>query len=369
MHLSIEELLQYTDEERARWEQWFRENGEELLRMRLVGDRETTMGALILHIFGPELRYVQRLRGEAPSEYRGRPCSHIDEVFGYGIETRKQMRDFVRKAAPADWDHMHELHIAGQTLHASTRKIILHAVMHEVRHSGPDSPPHARARPGSTRQPRPAKKRGPGLSFSSGNVRAIVAVVSLALFVWLGLAIRAGDTLPQDQKIRSVVREFEPAPLTAVMRALTWIGEPGMAAVLVAVAVLAFWLKGHRQEAVLMLITLLGAFVIEVTCKQVFHRARPQPFFAIHKPKSYSFPSGHALYAICLYGMLAVLGARLARTAARKVAIWTASVLMIAGIGFSRIYLGVHYPSDVLGAYLAGLGWVAGVRICYYQRS
>src|SRR5438270_779808 len=111
MHLSVEELLYYTDEERQRWEKWFREYGEDLLRMPISGDRDTTIGALILHMFGPELRYVQRLRGEPLSEYRGRPCHHIDEVFGYGIETRKQMRDFVRKAQAEDWIQVQIAHL------------------------------------------------------------------------------------------------------------------------------------------------------------------------------------------------------------------------------------------------------------------
>lgn len=134
MHLSVEELLHYTDEERERWEKWFRENGEDLLRMPVTGDYDTTVGAMILHMFGPELRYVQRLRGEPLTEYRGRPCHHIDEVFGYGMETRKQMRSFVHHAKPEDWEQVHELDIAGQRRSASTRKIILHALLHEIRH-------------------------------------------------------------------------------------------------------------------------------------------------------------------------------------------------------------------------------------------
>jgi len=134
MHLSVEELLHYTDEERERWEKWFHENGEDLLRMPNGGERDTTIGALILHMFGPELRYVQRLRGEPLTEYRGRPCHHIDGVFGYGLETRKQMRSFVRKAQAEDWVQVHELNIAGQQYRASTRKIIMHALLHEIRH-------------------------------------------------------------------------------------------------------------------------------------------------------------------------------------------------------------------------------------------
>jgi uncharacterized damage-inducible protein DinB len=134
MYLSVHELLHYTDEERSRWERWFRQNGEDLLKMPLAGDRESTVGALILHIFGPELRYVQRLRNESLDEYRARPCSHIDELFGFGLETRKAMRQFAQSARPEDWDRMLDFGIAGRHYSASTRKIVLHVLIHELRH-------------------------------------------------------------------------------------------------------------------------------------------------------------------------------------------------------------------------------------------
>jgi uncharacterized damage-inducible protein DinB len=134
MHLSVEELLHYTDEERERWERWFAENGEDLLKMPITGERENTVGALIMHIFGPERRYVQRLLNEPLTEYRDRPSTHINEVFGFGLEARKLMRDFVRTAKPEDWTRVVELNIAGHTRRASVRKIVLHALMHEVRH-------------------------------------------------------------------------------------------------------------------------------------------------------------------------------------------------------------------------------------------
>ena len=134
MHLTVEELLHYTDEERDRWERWFRENGDDVLKMPITGDRETTIGALILHIFGPEQRYVQRLRNERLSEYRTRPSARVEEVFGYGLETRKAMRDFVANAKPEDWSRTITLEMMGHKYSASVRKIVLHALLHEVRH-------------------------------------------------------------------------------------------------------------------------------------------------------------------------------------------------------------------------------------------
>ncbi len=134
MHLSVHELLHYTDEERGRWERWFRENGEDLLKMPVAGDLESTVGALVLHIFGPELRYVQRLRNQTLDEYRGRPCSHIDELFGFGLETRKAMRQFIQSAHPEDWDRSVEFVVAGRRYTASGRKLVMHVLLHEIRH-------------------------------------------------------------------------------------------------------------------------------------------------------------------------------------------------------------------------------------------
>jgi len=134
MQISVEELLRYTEEERTKWEKWFRENGEELLSMPIAGDRERTIGALILHLFGPELRYIQRLRNEPMSEYRGRPSARLDEVFGFGMESRKAMLEFVEQAAPADWNRMIDITLGGRTFHVSVRKLILTAQLHEIRH-------------------------------------------------------------------------------------------------------------------------------------------------------------------------------------------------------------------------------------------
>jgi uncharacterized damage-inducible protein DinB len=133
MHLSLEELLRYTDEERSRWELWFRENGPDLLRMPIAG-RQPTVGAMILHIFGPELRYVQRIEGDALTEYRGLPSKTIEEVFGFGIETRRALRHFFARAKPEDWDRKVIFPLAHGPQQATVRKLIGHVLVHEIRH-------------------------------------------------------------------------------------------------------------------------------------------------------------------------------------------------------------------------------------------
>jgi uncharacterized damage-inducible protein DinB len=133
MQLGLNELVRYTDEERSRWEMWFRENGPDLLRMPIAG-RDATVGALILHIFGPELRYVQRIAGDPVTEYRGLPSKTVEEVFGFGIETRRALRQFFARAKPEDWDRQIDLHLAQGPQQATVRKLIGHVLIHEIRH-------------------------------------------------------------------------------------------------------------------------------------------------------------------------------------------------------------------------------------------
>jgi undecaprenyl-diphosphatase len=124
------------------------------------------------------------------------------------------------------------------------------------------------------------------------------------------------------------------------------------------------WFLTHRwrREGWLLGITMLGAAVLNTTLKLTFQRARPEPFFDLLAPKSYSFPSGHSLASFCFFGALAtVLTARIENKRINFVT-WLVSGLMVLLIGLSRIYLGVHYTTDVLAGYAAALIWIAVIR-------
>jgi undecaprenyl-diphosphatase len=127
-------------------------------------------------------------------------------------------------------------------------------------------------------------------------------------------------------------------------------------------AILAFLLLHRSRAAALLAITMVGAAALVTVLKLAFHRARPVPFYGA-SPQSFSFPSGHALGSFCFYGALAtVLSDRLSKGRARA-GLWLAAAFLIAMIGLSRVYLGVHYPTDVIAGYGAALVWVAAVRI------
>jgi undecaprenyl-diphosphatase len=132
---------------------------------------------------------------------------------------------------------------------------------------------------------------------------------------------------------------------------------------LAAIVVLIFLFRLRwKRAAILFVITLAGALVLDGTLKLIFHRPRPPAaFFGTPLPDSYSFPSGHALFSVCFFGVLAELASARVKSRASRVAIWMAAVVLAFVIGLSRVYLGVHYPSDVIAGYAAAVVWVVTV--------
>jgi undecaprenyl-diphosphatase len=127
----------------------------------------------------------------------------------------------------------------------------------------------------------------------------------------------------------------------------------------VVVAALFLWLTKHKHSAALLVITTSVGIVINGMLKDVFHRARPQVFPWGTDAFTSSFPSGHAMSAAVVYGTVAYLAARLQRTRLARAATIAIALALIVLISLSRIYLGVHYPSDTLAGIVVGFAWAA----------
>jgi len=186
-----------------------------------------------------------------------------------------------------------------------------------------------------------------------------MAVAVLALFLFAAIAERVADheTLRFDSAVRSYVHQYASPGMTRVMSALSFVGEDVLTVTAVICFAVFLWL-GWRRAALWLLTTMLGALVLDLALKYAFHRTRPTPFFGA-LPRTYSFPSGHALFSFCFFGVMAGLWADRIRSLGLRVLLWTIASLLILSIGISRIYLGVHYPSDVLAGYLAAAVWVS----------
>lgn len=188
----------------------------------------------------------------------------------------------------------------------------------------------------------------------------LIAATALFVFGWLAEEMLEGDTQQFDTFVRTAVHHLATPGLTRLMQTLSFLGSVAAAAAMSLVVVCASLYFRHTRTAALMAITMLGAAVLDVALKHAFHRPRPVAFFGA-SPSSYSFPSGHALGSLCFYGILAAILAGRARGRGAKFCIWVATVVLVGMIGLSRIYLGVHYPSDVIAGYCAATVWVGAV--------
>ena len=187
------------------------------------------------------------------------------------------------------------------------------------------------------------------------------AIVCALLLTLLAAAMLAGATLPFDEIVRSAVHRLAFGALTDLARLFSFVGEALVWVPATLIVGMALWLSKRRKQALALVLAMLGAVILDNAFKVTFHRVRPEAFYGF-VPPTYSFPSGHALFAACLYGTLASILTAETQNAALRTAIWMAALLLVLCIGLSRIYLGVHYPTDVLAGYLAGAGWLAGLR-------
>jgi membrane-associated phospholipid phosphatase len=149
--------------------------------------------------------------------------------------------------------------------------------------------------------------------------------------------------------------------MTRIMFALTYIGSPRVLTPAIAVIAVLLWWRRLRHAAMVWLIATGGAGVLVTVLKLHFHRIRPDlPWAFVHEP-SFTFPSGHSVFAVVVYGMAIYICMRRLRRDWQRAVLLVAAGALIFGIGVSRIYLGAHYPSDVAAGYFVGAVWLTVV--------
>ena len=193
------------------------------------------------------------------------------------------------------------------------------------------------------------------------------AVIFLVLFAMLAEEMLEGDTRQFDDAVRLFVHAHSSTELTDVMRFLSAVGSPLVVTLIAIAACIALWIVGHPRRAILIAVTAGGGSLLMWVLKTGFRRSRPVPFFDTRLPTSYSFPSGHAMLSFCLCLSAAALFSANQKSRLVRAVIWIFWVSLSGAIGYSRIYLGVHYPSDVLAGYLAALVWSLAVGSAYQK--
>ncbi|MFA7286642.1 MAG: phosphatase PAP2 family protein [Patescibacteria group bacterium] len=188
------------------------------------------------------------------------------------------------------------------------------------------------------------------------NITAGIAVVVLLRV----LVVFSSFVQHIDQALYAIVISFRTTVLTTFMRGVTVIGLEGIVAV--GIAFLGFFLLQRRYTLVVRLAALLvGTYIAQDATKLFFNVPRPPISYWLVAESSSSFPSGHALGATVLFGFIYWL---IARSGVHRFVCWSAysvAIVIIFLVGLSRIYLGVHWPSDVIAGWILGFFWLRAV--------
>ncbi len=204
--------------------------------------------------------------------------------------------------------------------------------------------PAAAAAPGS----------GPGLSWAVG------AALALAVFLFLGVDVGRGAADPLDTSLLRWVHAHTTPGLDGLAIAVTGLGSWVSTVTLGLVALAFLLLLGRRADGVMLVATVAGAFALSDVIKAAFHRPRPHVFpWLVARVGNSSFPSGHALRTAALLAALAWLLARMEPSRWARGLTGALAALAVALVAASRVWVGVHNPSDVVAGAAVGYLWAA----------
>lgn len=191
----------------------------------------------------------------------------------------------------------------------------------------------------------------------SRNAVLIISLVTLGLLIWLTVSVSSNSTQSFDLWLRENVHRFASPTATLAAEVITTTGSILFVSVAFVAATVALLLAHLRREAMRLCSVMAGAVGLENGLKYGIHRARPEAFFGTD-PTTYSFPSGHSLFSFCFYFAVVTIFAHRLRGGVGRLGLWVGTALLVAAIGLSRVYLGVHYPTDVLGGFLTAGFWI-----------
>lgn len=187
----------------------------------------------------------------------------------------------------------------------------------------------------------------------------ILSLLLLLLFFKILSEVLTKDILFIDTTLLNFIYSFRGPLLTPIMHFMSFLGgELMLLSTALIVVFLAF--KKYKKEAIFFAIAVLAGYIFNTLLKQLLKIPRPD-IDPIVISGSYSFPSGHAMNSLIFYGLLSYFIFHFTRNRGLSLLVATFSIIVVLSIGFSRLYLGIHYPSDVIGGFLAGFWWLTTV--------
>lgn len=207
------------------------------------------------------------------------------------------------------------------------------------------------------------------LSWLGGHELAVMVAVALIIAgLWLVIVLAdgvvEGETSEMDMAILMTLREdgdtnnpLGPPWLEEMMRDFTALGGTGLLTLIVGAVAIYYAIQGRYREMMMLITAVAGAYLLSYSLKGLFDRPRPEFIPPSEYTYTASFPSGHALLAASTYLTLAGILAQLLPRRRLKAYVLVLALFIVLLVGFSRVYLGVHWPSDVLAGWLIGLVW------------
>jgi len=210
--------------------------------------------------------------------------------------------------------------------------------------------------------------------FAGVDLKVILSFAAIVLgltgfFIIAGIVMR-GSTDNMDLKILRALRDplnpykpIGPEWLFEGMRDITSLGGATVVLVITLIAAGYFLVQKEYTLLALILVVTIGGAVLDIQLKEFFGRVRPSIIPRLVEVKSYGFPSGHSMMSTIVYFSLASLMIRVQGHIHYKIYVLTVAFLLTFIIGISRVYLGVHYPTDVIAGWFMGLAWAS---FCWY---
>lgn len=182
----------------------------------------------------------------------------------------------------------------------------------------------------------------------------ILSILVLSILIIVGINIRGSDVgiLFDEQVMESINNRTTPLGIS-IMKKITFLGSVGF---FIPVSIIIFLIMIRNKDSngiILLILSLAGSFGLNLVIKNIFIRTRPLEYFLIQQG-GYSFPSGHAMVSMSFYATMTYILIKSGKSKKLNKALRFICFIIIAAIGFSRIYLGVHWPTDVLVGYLLG---------------
>jgi undecaprenyl-diphosphatase len=187
----------------------------------------------------------------------------------------------------------------------------------------------------------------------------VVAAIGTWVFAEIAEKVIAGRTQAFDEAVLRWIGAHHTPVLDGAMLEITALGTGTVVMMIVCVAALFLSLTRHKYSALLLIVATAGGLLLDLVLKVRFNRPRPHIFTWGAQAVSSSFPSGHAMSATIVYATVAYLAARLQKHRWSRWLTMLFAAIVIVLICFSRLYLGVHYPSDVVAGVVIGLSWAA----------